>query len=72
MHEAFLLFQFIEGKYAMCMNCGMQSANYNTCEGCNRDLPDEPKWYFQGGDPAKKVDWLFYHSFSLIVIGIYH
>ena len=45
-----------KGKWALCNNCGMQSADYNTCEGCFKEMPDEPKYTFDNSyGAAKKV-----------------
>ena len=54
-------YQFEEGKYALCNNCGMQSADYNVCEGCHKEMPEEPKYTFGANynTGAKKVCSMF-------------
>ena len=39
-------FQTIEGKYAVCANCGQLSSDYNVCEGCSKNLPDKPNYFW--------------------------
>jgi len=34
-----------EGKFAICANCGNQSADYDICDSCNKPLPQDAKLY---------------------------
>lgn len=45
-----------EGKFAVCNNCGQMSADYNVCDGCNRVLPLNPKYFVPDTSKALKVN----------------
>ena len=34
------------------MNCGTQSSDYNVCESCHKELPDNPKWCFNNNNKS--------------------
>ena len=64
-----VLLQTEEGKFALCNNCGMSSADYNTCEGCHKEMPDEPKYTFTDKyDSAKKVSFMMWNIILKVLI----
>ena len=43
-----------EGKFAMCVNCGNKSCDYDICDSCHKPLPDNVKFYIPGPSNASK------------------
>ncbi len=48
--------QMVPGKFAMCPHCGNTSADYNNCDSCKKMIPDDPKYYYPGGNRSQKSD----------------
>ena len=40
----------------MCELCGQLSANYNNCDRCHRELPDNVKYYFPNKTPTSRAE----------------
>ncbi|XP_012261070.2 uncharacterized protein LOC105688968 isoform X2 [Athalia rosae] len=56
--------KYVEGKLAVCPNCGISSMDFNRCQRCTRPLPEDVKAISMGIDSqAKKENMIAVNTF---------